>query len=295
MNRLLLVGLALLAGALILRQRGHESLRLRHDNATTQTRCADTSNQLASAELRAEQLRTDLQHATTDRSLALAELARLGRPNPEPPPDPESRWSRPPDTLPQWNPESPFVWLDKSLLPRLRTTAFQPDGTLSPGVGAVLTIDDARQAALNQNTSALVAEYRQQELAHARLVEDHLPEVAHREGRKITLRIEPMPETTTRLRGAFEQALVEHLGPQRAKILAEASADWISQMFPATQANPRTISIVLDSQGHHHVATRNSFGTMSASGPGDFRVYIPKHLQPLVEDWQSSAPPPNTP
>lgn len=284
------MAVALFAGCALFWKQHREAVASNVERSRVAEDLQVVSNRWAAAEARIPELRRALELAGADRSVSLVELARLGRSESSPTPDdPESRWNRPPEALPEWNPESPYVWIDKSVLPKFQVAAFQPDGSLSPGVAEVLTLTPKEHGELDRELSSVVAEYRREERAHARLVDEHLPEIAKKDGRKITLRIDPMPEVTAALRARFEGALSRTLGEQRSRILVQSASGWISQMFPAAEGNSRIVSIALEANGDHHIATRNGVGTMSASGPGEYIEYVPEHLRPLLDEFRAAT------
>jgi hypothetical protein len=296
MKQLLVITTALLLGSLVLWRGRQESTGLRATATALQQRILTASNELATAQTRAESLRQDLERETAERGRLLAELADLGRRAPQAPAAPESALAVPPANLPAWDPDSPYVWLEKSLLPRLHFNGFLPDGSLDPEVAKVLTLEEADQRKLGESLKRIVAEHRREEMTHARVVEEHLPDVANKEGPKFTLRIEPMTEISTRLRAEFEAALVQHLGEQRAQFLKDASVSWLSDVFQEYQTESGTVSFVILPNGQFSMARRNGTGTMSASGSGDFRVYIPEHLHHLIPaDFAQAAKKPENP
>lgn len=295
MKQVLVITTALLLGSLVLWRGRQEATGLRATATALQQRLLTASNELATARTRAESLHQDLEHENAERGRVLAELADLGRRTPQTSVAPESASAVPPAELPAWDPDSPYVWLEKSLLPRLHFNGFLPDGSLDPNIAKVLTLEEADQRKLGESLKRIVAEHRREETSHVRVVEEHLPDVANKEGPKFTLRIEPMTEISTRLRAEFEAALVQHLGEQRAQFLKDASTGWLSTLFQESQTEPGTVSFVLLPNGQYSMARRNGTGTMSATGSGDFRVYIPEHLHHLIPaDFAQAAKKPES-
>ncbi|MEN9675213.1 MAG: hypothetical protein RIS76_1109 [Verrucomicrobiota bacterium] len=133
---------------------------LLHGQAAEVTRLHD----LASAEqIEVDRLRGELD---AERQLALDAKARgaaLAARSSEPGPD--AQWNAPPSNLPDWNPTSPYVWIQKSLLPEIPLQPFEDTGLLLPGLGPILALDPRRERVLNETLSHLVADARALESA----------------------------------------------------------------------------------------------------------------------------------
>jgi Mlc titration factor MtfA (ptsG expression regulator) len=83
----------------------------------------------------------------------------------------------PPVTWPEWNPESPYVWLRKEMLPRLQVPIISEQGEVLDSAALVLCLDPAARSELNQQLKRLLAEHRALELTGAE-VTDSRPSAA---------------------------------------------------------------------------------------------------------------------
>lgn len=286
-----LVSLALLIGA-------WQSRRI-HEQRQAVTRLAAqleaTRQQADEAGQRLGVLREEVEAGRRHRDAMVAQVAALGRglAGAEALAGEDPRWLSPPSTLPDWNPESPYVWLSKELLPRLPVQPLGRDGALDPQMAEMLAVEPGRLAALNRTLTRLVAEFRTQEAAHARISEEHLPGIASAEGEKRTIVVEPLPEISADLRGQFEAALHRELGPQRAALLLETATGWMQDQLGWTDdtpgvppPQPRTFSAARRPDGSFQITIRSGHGWMSISGPNTLSDNIPPHLRHLFTELE---------
>ncbi len=200
--------------------------------------------------------------------------------------DTDPRWHLPPATLPDWNADSPYVWVAKELLPKFPVQPFDSNGQLDPKVAQVLAAEPEQVAALNQTLSRLVTEFRTHEAAHAKPTEEHLPGIAQRDGDKRTITVEPIPEISARLREQFETAVREQFGRQRGELLLNTARGWVQEQFGWTSdqpgappPEPRTISVVRNPNGTFNISIRSGHVEMSVGGPNTLDDYLPAHLR----------------
>jgi hypothetical protein len=199
--------------------------------------------------------------------------------------DPESRWVAPPATLPDWNRDSPYLWLRKEMLPKLPVEVFTETGALQEEVGAILTLDPNQRAVLNATLARLLAEYRTLEAAKAERTEDHLPGIAGQAGDKISVRVQPLPEEGARLKRQFETALRTELGVQRADLVIQAGDNWLDSQFSQFGAEPKTISLIHNQGGSYSICFQSGHSWFSTGGPWQIiNSHIPVHLRPLFSE-----------
>ena len=244
--------------------RGNEALRVRVEEAEAQ---------LEPLRRRFETERLAQGEATARAARGAADLAEFTSANAD--------WSTPPEMLPDWNPQSPYVWLEKSILPKFPIRAFGMEGELQPDIAAVLTVEPEQLKLLNRRLTELVAGVRAAEVAHAAPVPEHLPSVARESGPKLTIRVEPIPEESQRAKDAFAAVLRESLGGQRADLLLEASEGWISEAFNAGGTEPRIYSVARLPDDTYVYSVKSGAGGMSMSGASSIDDYLPAHLRPL--------------
>src|SRR5438128_1869959 len=205
---------------------------------------------VATAAAALESVRRELRAERSQRAVTLLavaeveqELARV---------DPESRWLVPPPALPEWNAESPYVWLRKQILPGLWVSVFSDDGELRGDIAAVLTLTEGQQRALNTTIPRLLAEYRALEAAHAERDSDS-PSGTGDGGEKVTVRIKPLPDEGARLKRQLEAALRGELGEQRGELVLQLSADWLNSQFGHFGTDPKTISVTRRPDGTYQI------------------------------------------
>lgn len=287
MNRPTLVLVIVLPALWIGWRHASELRRWRAEASELEQRRSAEASELEGLEARLSELRRVHDRALSERSATVGRMAQLGRDLATPPPgDPDARWSTPPDVLPSWNPDSPYLWLEKSVFPLFRVPAFTPNGELAPPFASVLTVDPVRLKALNTVLRNLQTEYRTAERERIELSDDHLGQIRDQPGRKRTVRVAPLPEVAGRVREELGKALVSHLGQQRADLIQAVSAGWISENYPETITSPRTVSVLVRDDGSYRIESRNGFGSMSSGGTGDFLTSIPPELRSFFESWR---------
>jgi hypothetical protein len=242
--------------------------------------------QIAQAQdaLEAERLASQIQR--TERGRIVMDLAKAKRDLEKS--DPDSRWINPPLDSPEWNPESPYVWLRKEMMARLPVSPFAENGELQREIAYVMTIDAATQRKLNGQLKRILDEYRTLEAAKAERLEEHLPGISGEDGDKLTVRVQPLPEEGARLKLRFESALIEALGEQRTGLLLQTGDHWIDSNFAQFGSEPKTISVLRKPNGTYNV----SIGTggrswMNTGGPpADIaRYHIPPNLRPMFAEF----------
>jgi hypothetical protein len=196
---------------------------------------------------------------------------------------PDARWTTPPTSLPDWNPESPFIWLRKEMVPRFPVQAFTDTGELQAEIPYVMTIDAGTTRALNEKLKRLLAEYRALEVAKAERTEEHLPGIAGEKGDKLTIRVSSLPVEGAQIRQQFESALTDALGEQRATLLQQVSSTWLDIQFARFGTEPKTISLLRRPGGDFNISIKTAGGNWSSMG-GPARIVkhqIPPHFLPL--------------
>ncbi len=199
--------------------------------------------------------------------------------------DPEIRWALPPTTLPDWNAESPYVWLRKDMLPRLPVSVFTDTGEINSEVALVLTADAKQQQRLNATLARLLSDYRALETAQAHRTEDHLPGIAGQDGLKTTVQVDPMPEQGAQVRKQFESALRDELGRQRADLLLQTGEAWLESEFSSSGTEPKTISVIRHPNGSYNISIKSGGSWLSTGGPAQVVTnQIPARFLPLFSD-----------
>ncbi len=135
--------------ALVQARRGLDGLRAQQ---------AAVAQQLAADDQALEEAQRKLEAEVNERNRHVAAVARVEHELKEE--HPETRWVDPPSQWPEWNPESPYVWIRKEIIPKLPVTAFTDDGSLRPEVGLVMTINPVEMQRLNHTLSDLLRQVR---------------------------------------------------------------------------------------------------------------------------------------
>ena len=283
MKRMMLIVTALLAGGIILLQRFDESTQLREISARLQGQILTASNRLASALSSVDSRRQQLASDSAKSDSVTAELYEAGRLRSQASASTEWASVTPPTNLPAWTPESPYIWLEKPLLKRMQITVFLPDGDLTPTATEFFAMETDEAKSLGQTLKRIVDEHRRQETARARVVQEHLPQIAKEEGHKFTLRIEPLAEISTNLKREFEAALAQQLGTQRVELLKRSIQPGLSDLFGRQASQVRTMSFVLLPSGLFQMAQqRGELGTFVSCCFPDIRPTVPEHLHHLI-------------
>lgn len=200
--------------------------------------------------------------------------------------DPSSRWSTPPDNTPDWNPESPYVWIRKDMVPRFSVPMFSKSGQLHPEVAAVLAVDRETLRQLNDQLERVTAEFHELEAARAKPTDQHLPDSGA--GTTVTVEVPALTEDGARFESQFEVALNEYLGPQRGALVIRSADSWLDTQFSAAGREPRIISLTHHAQGGWNVSIKSGQSWFSAGVAKDYpnmiQEYIPPHLLPLFKD-----------
>jgi hypothetical protein len=246
-------------------------VEVRRQLAAMENRSDAAALETAQRELKAENSRRE--RAVVDLSNAERALAKA---------NPETRWATPPASLPEWNPESPYVWLRKEMVPRFPVQAFTEDGELQPEIANVLMIDPATVRLLNEKLKQHLADYRALEVAKAERSEEHLPGIANERGEKLTIRVQPLPEDGARIKQEFETDLTQALGEQRATLVEQVSKNWIDTQFAQFGAEPKIISVLRRPGGDLNISIKSGGNWMSSGGSTASVLYqIPPHFRPM--------------
>lgn len=284
---LLICGTALVLG---LRQTAQQ-WRLRQSLAELGQRRLQFEARIAeqSAELAAVNARLREQNAERDRRLGQIPPLRqeiTAR-------DPDSPWAEPPTELPEWNPESPYIWLRKDRIDALRVQPFDDDGRLDPelatSLGGTPTELERTQTAL----TALFADFHRREAASVETIEQAPPEIANSPGTKLTLRFNLDPAAVTDARSQFGTILRSHWGEQRAELLEKMSRSWLEAQFGDDAGEPKTVSVVRHPNGTYNISIQSGGRWLSMGGPPSLEGLLPAHILPYFSPLTSA--PPNAP
>lgn len=281
----LLILLAVIGLGIALWILGQRQLQARRSVLNGQAAEVLRLHDLASAEqIDVDRLRGELD---AERQLALDAKARgaalAARPTER---GPDAQWNEPPSNLPDWNPTSPYVWIQKSLLPEIPVQPFEGTGLLLPGLGPILALDPQRERVLNETLSRLVADARALEAASALLSSEHLSGIADQPGEKLTLQVPGQSDAARHLRSQVESALRTELGDARSELVLHWGKSWLDEQFERSAAS--TYSVVRHPDATYGIRIdTGSSSSMSVGGSDAFINYIPHHLRPWFEPLQN--------
>jgi hypothetical protein len=212
----------------------------------------------------------------------------------------DSRHLTPPPNLPEWNNDSPYVWLRKEMLPKLLAQqpllSFASTGAINDHAASLLMLDEKDRTTVNSKLMRALGDYQAIEFAKAETTTEQLPE-----GTKVTVHVPPQPEQGAPLEEQFKTALRTELGAQRADILIQSDQSWLDHQFSQAGsfsqagAEPKTISVLRRSDGNYSFnlsfdTSKGPINTFSTSGPWPtIKSHIPAHLRSLFDPI---APPP---
>jgi hypothetical protein len=256
--------------------------------AETKARALKFDERINAATAQLESVRAEVKAQTASRkearsaiAKAEADLAKI---------DPESRWTTAPPNLPNWNSDSPYVWLRKDIIPQLPITAFEENGELNPNVAYVLTLDEKQATALNRTLTKILADYRALEATKAEKTDEHLPGIAGQDGDKLTIRVQPQAAEGKQYMQQFQAAFRNELGSQRAGLLLQVADNWFDQQFSQSATAPKAISLLRCPDGSYSISIKSGNSWQSTGGPWRIaQLWIPPHLRPMFSDI---APPP---
>jgi hypothetical protein len=200
--------------------------------------------------------------------------------------DPNNFWAEPPVQLPDWNQDSPFVWLSKEMLSRLPVTPFSASGELDPQLASVLTLTEPQRIQLNAKLLTLLEEYRGLEAAHVEFSTNHPSGIKHFPGEKLTIIVPPLQEDGERLKNEFIGSIKAHLGEQRSELILRQARGWLGEHFNHEATRPKMISAVRHANGTFNISIQTGGSSMSVGDQVDFDTYIPSHLRPFFLSWQ---------
>lgn len=202
---------------------------------------------------------------------------------------PDSHWSHPPKSLPEWDPVNPYVWFQKSKLTLFPIPVFGTEGELEPGAVTLLDIDPKTMEALNAQTKQILAEYRQLETNSIEWLDKPLWGIVQ-DGPNVTLRLNPQPGQAALFQQRFTNAVLEAVGPQRAGLMFALGEYWLDKQFNSTRPEPKTYSIVRHPNGFYNISYQ--CGLSSGNYGGDFRsvsASLPPHLSKIILDALNRA------
>lgn len=283
LHKLSLVLLIVLTGLLIWIPRQRRISQSREALASLRAEKAQAENNIATATEELNVVQKKLNAETELQRAVLSEAATAARALAKA--DPGSRWATPPDATPDWNHESPFIWIRKEMVPKFGVPMFKPSGAMEPDVASVLAIDRTTLGALNSRLKQVVADYHAVELSHAKRIEKHLPGV-RADARMATVEIQPMGDVGAGFIERFKTVTQEALGMSRSDLVLQSTEGWLEDQFASATTGTKTFTVIRNANGTLSVSFKSAGSSMSAGvdSPEMISYYIPAHLLPLFGD-----------
>ncbi len=191
-------------------------------------------------------------------------------------------YSQPPAELPDWNPDSPYVWIRKEIVPAFPFDPFRKDGQISPELALILDVDHETVRALNGSLIRIVRAFEQIAAAKAEFTDEHLAGIASQEGTPMTVIIRPMPEEGRRHQDQFETEVLRALGEQRGRLVLTRATGWMDSTFSQAGNEPATISVLRRPDDTYGVSVKRGSGWFNTSGIkwDQLQNYVPAYLLP---------------
>lgn len=201
---------------------------------------------------------------------------------------PDGRWATQPENLPQWNPDSPYIWIRKDIMKRLPGPAFTAAGELDGRLEPIVTLEPAQLRQLNAELRQCLEAFRAAEASNVKTTDDHLSGVGGQDGEKVTIEVTLSREAGARAKSEFEDIVRRYLGAQRADIVLTVSANWIDSEFAQSNEQAKTITLVRKRNGGYDIAIRSGGSWLSTGFPKERRdslkYYVPPHLIPFFSE-----------
>jgi hypothetical protein len=189
-------------------------------------------------------------------------------------------WNSPPNIWPEWNLKSPFIWLDKQVLPKLPLPTVGKEGEITKDIAGILGISSEQLGRLNQKLQEIVSENRTLAQNCAAITNDDAAAAGPVDEMKISVTIQVPPETTAELKNRYQSVIGEELGEDRKNLLCGSidTRSWLDREF---RTNAEVISVVRHPNGTYNIGFKergSSFG-----GVTRLEDYLPDFVLPLFD------------
>jgi hypothetical protein len=202
--------------------------------------------------------------------------------------DPASQWAEPPAHWPEWNPNSPYIWVRKESLPSFRPAVFTQSGGISREAADVLAIDDSLRNSINAQLQTALSNYRAAELTNAEVTTK--PSKDNASISEITVKIPPPADEGAVFQNTVTQILQQNLGDQRAGLITNAASSWLSGF---SSGNQTAITVSRLGGGNYQLSMEMPNGSSSSYGglPGsNVQMILPSYVLPLFNDFFAQSP-----
>lgn len=177
-------------------------------------------------------------------------------------------WINPPDTLPDWNPASPYIWLSKESLAELPIQPFAYHGKLDGTLAEILGIDAELAEELHSRCSDI---FRRREALETELAVASFPGPSTN---RMHLEVQFPANVAAELQGAFEGTFRQYLGTRRAELILALGRSWIDEQFSPT----KSVTVTLLPGDKYEISS--SFGGVfrSFGGVPSLDGHMPPHF-----------------
>lgn len=164
-------------------------------------------------------------------------------------------WRTPPATLPAWEPESPYVWMEKSALKQLPLVALTSGGHISPEFAEILGMNSNQIARIESALENILQRHFSNELAHAKVqiqpastpLAEGAPAASEgslvQEVRSIEVVIPALGTEASELLQNFESTVEQELGAQRRQLLFASAQSWLDEEFSYRGENEKRYTV----------------------------------------------------
>jgi len=195
-------------------------------------------------------------------------------------------WSSPPKALPELNLESPYIWLDKEVLPKLPLQTIGKEGEITKEIAEILGVSRAQLDRVNQKLVEIVAENRTLAQNSAEIVHEDVLSTGSSDGTKISVKIQVPTEATEQLKDRYQSAISDEVGEDRKDLLCRsvATQSWLNTEFGV---KPEIISVVRHPNGTYNIGFKergSSFG-----GITKLEDYLPDFVLPLFDSIRNKT------
>ena len=271
-----ILGLAVLALVFTLReQRAFQSRRERLER--TRLEMLNLESQIAAEHASQRALQDELDATLAANGAARANLARAEAQRAAS--DPEFRWAIPPATLPEWTPESPYVWIEKGTLKAIPMEPFTASGQLHPWLPDVLAIEPESVRNLTSILDRHLQDLRALEAEQVVVSQEAAEPAPNGDGRPVSILVTLPYVDASPIRSALESDLRRELGDPRADLVLHWGQAWLNEQFGDPAQTPRTYRVTRASDGTFAIETRTARGSSSMNNIPDFTLFLPEHLR----------------
>lgn len=222
-------------------------------------------------------------NGATRANLARAEAQRAAS-------DPEFRWAIAPATLPEWTPESPYVWIEKGILTALPMEPFTTSGQLHPWLPDVLAIEPESVRNLTAILHRHLQDLRAGEAEQVVVSQEVIGPASNGEERPVSIHVTLPYVDSSPIRAALESDLRRELGDSRADLVLNWGQAWLAEHFGDPVQTPRTYRVTRASDGTFAIETRTARGSSSMNNIPDFTLFLPEHLRTWFQPLHPADP-----